>query len=135
MVTHPKHMWAVHCGRPLDQRCTYEVIPQGVPCKLYLDLEFNKPSNPSKDGIKMVDILMRATIWAFQEYFDIQITLQDILILDGSTAKKFSQHLIYQHNFAFQVYLHFLKHHKMDFKYFINLNFRIISMPVISLDI
>ena len=135
MVTHPKHMWAVHCGRPLDQRCTYEVIPQGVPCKLYLDLEFNKPSNPSKDGIKMVDILMRATIWAFQEYFDIQITLKDILILDGSTATKFSQHLIYQHNFAFQVYFIFFK---CNMEWVLNVYqfyFRIISMLGILSDI
>lgn len=36
----------------------YEVIPENAVCKLYFDLEFNKPANPGADGKKMVALLI-----------------------------------------------------------------------------
>lgn len=37
----------------------YEVIPEGAVCKLYLDLEFHKPSNKGSDGKTMVSLLIQ----------------------------------------------------------------------------
>lgn len=114
MVTHPSHLWAIHYRRPAEQRCTYEVIASGSPCKLYMDLEFNKILNPLCDGNKMTNILVRATVWLFQELFDLTLSPSDVLILDACTASKFSQHLIFQTGcIAFQDNIHagsFVKH-------------------------
>ena len=89
-------MWKNHICRPPDKRCSYEVIPMETQCKLYFDLEFNKLVNPSSDGNKMVDTLLAASFWAFEDIYQIKVTKCDVLVLDASTATKFSQHLIYQ---------------------------------------
>ena len=96
-------MWKNHVCRPPDQRCSYEVIPCGDPCKLYFDLEFDKTANPSSDGEQMVSNLLTALLWAFEDSFEVKLSESDILRLDASTPKKFSQHLILQTSeFAFQ---------------------------------
>lgn len=106
--------------RPSDQRCSYEVIPKESHCKLYFDLEFNKLANPASDGEKMVETLLAASFWAFQEIYKLNVMKSDVLILDASTPTKFSQHLIYQgFQFAFQDNSHvgnFVKHLMMQVK-------------------
>ena len=96
MVTHPSHMWTIHSQTPANDRCTYEVIPQGCACKLYFDLEYNKAANPSSDGEKMVESLLKASFWALEQLFQVHAVHSQVLILDASTDVKFSQHLIYQ---------------------------------------
>ena len=114
MTTHPSQMWIKHEARPPEERCTYEVIPQGSKCKLYFDLEFSKPFNLDSSGEKMVDVLIKATEWALQEIYGIKVSRCDILVLDGSTETKFSQHLIFQtRDVVFQDNIHagyFVKH-------------------------
>lgn len=103
MVTHPTNMWKNHICRPPHQRCSYEVIPQDSPCKLYFDLEFSKVYNPKSDAEKMVSTLLAASFWAFEDCFKVKVRASDVLTLDASTATKFSQHLIYQSSdYAFQ---------------------------------
>ena len=112
MVTHPTHMWTIHAGTPQQERCTYEVIPEGNACKLYFDLEYNKQSNPTSDGEKMVETLFKASFWALELLFQVHVTHSQVLILDASTDTKFSQHLIYQ-GFAFKDNIqagHFVRH-------------------------
>lgn len=100
-------MWIKHEARPIEERCTYEVIPQGAKCKLYFDLEFSKLLNPQSSGEKMVDLLIKATIIMVQEVYDLKVAQSDILVLDGSTETKFSQHLIFQSsNAVFQDNIH-----------------------------
>lgn len=41
-VCHPLHMWSIILNRKKNKRYFYEVIPEGEPCKLYFDLEFDK---------------------------------------------------------------------------------------------
>lgn len=114
LVAHPTSMWANHICRLPDQRCSYEVIPQGHHCKLYFDLEFSKLTNPTSDGEEMVETLIAVVSWAFKEFFKISVVKSDVLILDASTSIKFSQHLIYPSTeFAFQDNSHignFVKH-------------------------
>ena len=120
MVTHPTSMWSNHICRPPDQRCSYEVIPHGSQCKLYFDLEFNKLANPERDGEQMVETLLTASFWAFQDIYKLNVVKSDVLILDASTPTKFSQHLIYHSSeFAFQDNIHagnFVKHLMMQVK-------------------
>jgi len=107
LTTHPSQMWIRHKSRPIEERCTYEVIPQSSKCKLYFDLEFSKPLNPQSSGEKMVELLIKATTYTMQEVFDAEVTESDILILDGTTETKFSQHLIFQsQNAVFQDNIH-----------------------------
>ncbi|GFT59015.1 hypothetical protein NPIL_447511 [Nephila pilipes] len=98
LVTHPQHMWLNHKLRPLEERCTYEVIREGAPCKLYFDLEFSKVFNPSKDGIKMTEILIKCIVMCILEEFNLKISTSDVLWLDASTEQKYSCHLILQMN-------------------------------------
>lgn len=95
MVSHPTSMWKIHVARPPAERCTYEVIPQNSMCKLYFDLEFSKTNNPEASGLEMVDALLKASFFAFNEMYNINVTEEDVLILDATTPTKFSQHLIY----------------------------------------
>ncbi|GIY87197.1 hypothetical protein CDAR_68811 [Caerostris darwini] len=98
LVTHPQHMWLNHKSRPVDERCTYEVIQENFPCKLYFDLEFNKILNPDKDGIKMTEIFIKCIIASMVEDFNTKCSASDVLWLDASTEKKYSCHLILQMN-------------------------------------
>ena len=100
-------MWINHESRPIEERCTYEVIPQGSKCKLYFDLEFSKQLNPQSLGEIMVELLIKATASTVQEVYAITVAQSDVLILDGSTETKFSQHLIFQSsNIVFQDNIH-----------------------------
>ena len=96
LAAHPSNLWLVHKSRPAKERCTYEVIAQGAPCKLYFDLEFSRPLNPSSDGDCMVRTLIAAVAWALEETYGRCVAAADVLILDASTENKFSQHLIFQ---------------------------------------
>ncbi|GBN50601.1 DNA-directed primase/polymerase protein [Araneus ventricosus] len=103
LVTHPQHLWLNYKSRPLETRCTYEVIREGVPCKLYFDLEFYKMYNSHKDGIKMTKIFIECVVISMFEDFNLKISASDFIWLDASTEKKYSCHLILQRNdFAFK---------------------------------
>ncbi|TNN10206.1 DNA-directed primase/polymerase protein [Schistosoma japonicum] len=86
-----------------SSRCHYEVIIEDRPAKLYLDLEFCKLSNENKDGEKAVDTFLKALCGCIQFFYGITIKSSEIFILDASTAKKFSQHVIINNkNLIFQ---------------------------------
>ncbi|MBO8619724.1 hypothetical protein INO80_13830, partial [Staphylococcus aureus] len=82
--------------------------------------EFNKLANPASDGDKMVETLMTASFWAFEDIYKLKVTKADVLVLDASTPAKFSQHLIYQiSDGAFQDNIHvgnFVKYLMMEVK-------------------
>ncbi|KAK4471805.1 hypothetical protein MN116_004606 [Schistosoma mekongi] len=81
-----------------SSRCHYEVIIVDRPAKLYLDLEFCKLSNENKDGEKAVDTFLKALCGCIQFFYGITIKSSEIFILDASTSKKFSQHVIINNN-------------------------------------
>lgn len=89
-----------HYWRRLDSesgRHYYELIREGVPCRLYLDLEYCKLSNPHMtdhtNKLLMAQFISELCS-EFQSVFDLHITRKDIINLDSSTANKFSRHLI-----------------------------------------
>jgi len=123
-------MWKNHICRPPDKRCSYEVIPMETQCKLYFDLEFNKLTNPESDGKKMVETLLAASFWAFEDIYKLKVTKSDVLVLDASTPTKFSQHLIYQiSEVAFQD-----NNHVGNFVKYLMMEVKKCRVPKISMD-
>ncbi|XP_054711458.1 DNA-directed primase/polymerase protein-like [Uloborus diversus] len=103
LVAHPQQMWLNHRLRPLEERCTYEVIREGFPCKLYFDLEFPTSCNSGKNGDEMTRIFSECVIALMLEKYNLKIQPIDFLWLDSSSGEKFSCHLILQmKNMAFQ---------------------------------
>ena len=80
----------------LERKHYYEVIPSTKPCKLYFDLEFLTEHNPEKDGYKMTESLVSMVNSKLKEEFSCGSFIEDVLILESSTATKFSVHLIFQ---------------------------------------
>ncbi|KAG8200781.1 hypothetical protein JTE90_006363 [Oedothorax gibbosus] len=96
LVTHPQHLWLNYKLRPLQERNTYEVIREDVPCKLYFDLEFNKAFNFGIDGIKITNIFIKCIIAAMFEDYNLELSNNNFLWLDSSSDKKYICHLILQ---------------------------------------
>ncbi|XP_058292915.1 DNA-directed primase/polymerase protein isoform X3 [Hylobates moloch] len=106
LVTTYAEFWFYYKSRKNLLHC-YEVIPENAVCKLYFDLEFNKPANPGADGKKMVALLIEYVCKALQELYGVNCSAEDVLNLDSSTDEKFSQHLIFQlHDVAFKDNIH-----------------------------
>ncbi|XP_054108699.2 DNA-directed primase/polymerase protein isoform X6 [Callithrix jacchus] len=95
LVTTYAELWFHYKSRKNLLHC-YEVIPENAVCKLYFDLEFNKPANPGADGKKMVALLIEYVCKALQELYGVNCSAEDVLNLDSSTDEKFSRHLIFQ---------------------------------------
>ncbi|THD21876.1 Coiled-coil domain-containing protein [Fasciola hepatica] len=83
-----------YCQMPQSARCHYEVIAVDKPAKLYLDLEFSIPANPEKNGPDAAAVFVTAVCAALDLFYHIPVQTDEILILDASTPKKFSQHVI-----------------------------------------
>ncbi|KAF7482019.1 DNA-directed primase/polymerase protein [Marmota monax] len=106
LVTTYAQLWFYYKSRKNLMHC-YEVIPENAVCKLYFDLEFNKPANPEADGKKMVALLIEYVCKALQELYNVSCSSEDVFNLDSSTDEKFSRHLIFQlHDVAFKDNVH-----------------------------
>ncbi|XP_011814938.1 PREDICTED: DNA-directed primase/polymerase protein isoform X2 [Colobus angolensis palliatus] len=106
LVTTYAEFWFYYKSRKNLLHC-YEVIPENAVCKLYFDLEFNKPANPGADGKNMVALLIKYVCKALRELYGINCSAEDVLNLDSSTDEKFSRHLIFQlHDVAFKDNIH-----------------------------
>ncbi|XP_046750114.1 DNA-directed primase/polymerase protein-like [Diprion similis] len=95
IVAHPEIYWLVDESRPKEERCSYEVIPDGSPCHLYFDLEFTKDLNPTSDGSKMTKTLIDVFCAYFLEHWGFPCRRSDVLSLDSTTDVKFSRHLVF----------------------------------------
>lgn len=73
-----------------------QIIPDCAPCHLYFDLEFDKHSNPSKDGSKMTKTLIDIFCAYFSDRWGFPCKRSDVLSLDSTTDVKFSRHLIFR---------------------------------------
>ncbi|XP_048186454.1 DNA-directed primase/polymerase protein [Perognathus longimembris pacificus] len=106
LVTTYAQLWFYYKFRKTLLHC-YEVIPENAVCKLYFDLEFNKPANPGADGKRMVALLIEHVCKALQELYSVHCSAEDVFNLDSSTEEKFSRHLIFQlHDVAFKDNIH-----------------------------
>ena len=77
---------------PLE-RHVYEIIREGYPCRIYLDLEFAKDFNLDANGEAMVQKVVQMLCWKLYEMFGIVVGPEDIIDLDSSNEKKFSRHI------------------------------------------
>ncbi|XP_033122326.1 DNA-directed primase/polymerase protein-like isoform X1 [Anneissia japonica] len=96
-VTSYSQLWHVikHSANHKKFVSFYEVIPEGATCKLYFDLEFDKEVNPEHDGKQMVQTLIKFVCSKLHSIFQVQANIKQVVVLDASTEKKFSHHLIF----------------------------------------
>ena len=97
LVVNLDNFWDFYSRFPDDLKHFYELIPEGLPCKLYFDLEFMTQWYPTL--MLRIDELMgyfkEALLEFILEEFNILIDPQAHLVeLDSSTQEKFSRHLI-----------------------------------------
>ncbi|XP_059485632.1 DNA-directed primase/polymerase protein-like [Neocloeon triangulifer] len=96
LVAHPREFWLYDQLKEPQQRCSYEIIPEFKPCKIYLDLEFDRELNPTSNGPEMVETFIKVIAGYIKQQLSVVVTRAEILDLDSTTAKKFSRHLIFQ---------------------------------------
>ena len=79
----------------LNQRNYYEVIPDGSLSKLYFDLEYQRDFNSDRDGHLMTRLFIKRVNENIYSEFKIKNSFEDVLILESSSTRKFSVHLIF----------------------------------------
>ncbi|KAG7200776.1 hypothetical protein KM043_003153 [Ampulex compressa] len=95
VVAHPEVYWWYNQDKAPEEMCSYEVIPEGAPCKLYLDLEYSIPLNPLSNGSRMTNTLINILCAYLLEYYGLPCNRTNVVNLDSSTDEKFSRHLIF----------------------------------------
>ncbi|CAM9110286.1 unnamed protein product, partial [Discosporangium mesarthrocarpum] len=79
---------------PTCLRHVYEIIREGMPCRMYFDLEFRKALNPGLDGEALVKTWINVVAGKLYLDFGVVVEESDFLDLDSSTPKKFSRHVV-----------------------------------------
>ncbi|PBC29382.1 Coiled-coil domain-containing protein [Apis cerana cerana] len=103
VVAHPEIYWWYYKHRSEERRCSYEVIPENHPCRLYLDLEYSIEINSEKNGPFMTNILIDIFCAYLLEYWRVPCNRYNVINLDSSTNEKFSRHVIFNvKNIAFK---------------------------------
>ncbi|XP_066595529.1 DNA-directed primase/polymerase protein-like [Prorops nasuta] len=107
VVAHPEFYWFHYIAKPDEEKCCYEVIVEGEPCWLYLDLEFLFDLNPNSNGMQMTKIFISICCLYMHKHWGLPCNLTDILNLDSSNEVKFSRHVIFSiKNVAFRDNFH-----------------------------
>uniref|UniRef100_A0AC35G1M8 DNA-directed primase/polymerase protein n=1 Tax=Panagrolaimus sp. PS1159 TaxID=55785 RepID=A0AC35G1M8_9BILA len=70
----------------------YEIIQEGLPCRLYFDLEFNKSDNPDLKENEILSKFLQFVCSLIKEMYHIEISEKSFLLLDSTTDQKFSVH-------------------------------------------
>lgn len=90
-------LWGQFRTVPPHSRHWYEVIRDGRPCHMYLDLEYVPAFNPTLDGHdlvkQLIDALLEGLANRFPQYCG-HLRRECVWELDSSTPEKFSRHLI-----------------------------------------
>ena len=73
----------------------YEVIREGQPSRLYLDVDVDQTRKITIDGSILVDLLISFVNHCLLVMYKRVCNRNQILLLDSSTSTKFSQHLVY----------------------------------------
>ncbi|XP_033324644.2 DNA-directed primase/polymerase protein isoform X1 [Megalopta genalis] len=94
VVAHPEVYWWHYEHRPPEKRCSYEVIPENSPCRLYLDLEYSIELNPESYGPVMTNTIIDIIGAYFLKYWGLPCNRYNVLNLDSTTPEKFSRHVI-----------------------------------------
>ncbi|KAI5694244.1 hypothetical protein M8J75_013417 [Diaphorina citri] len=104
LVANPDVFWFRDCQKKPHLRNTYEIIADGAVSKLYFDLEYDRTvaENKECDGNEMTKTFIRVILYYIRKLFHFKYKLSNVLILDSSTATKFSTHLIFQTPLVFR---------------------------------
>ncbi|KAJ6228412.1 DNA-directed primase / polymerase protein [Anaeramoeba flamelloides] len=86
--------WELYKFTKPKQRHYNEIISEGSICNLYYDLEFLKRFNPDLSGERLVEIIVNQTIHYLKTIYGINLDHSNFIILDSSTDKKYSVHMI-----------------------------------------
>eukprot|EP01129_Flabellula_baltica_P000571 TRINITY_DN10558_c0_g1_i1.p1 TRINITY_DN10558_c0_g1~~TRINITY_DN10558_c0_g1_i1.p1 ORF type:complete len:450 (+),score=69.60 TRINITY_DN10558_c0_g1_i1:29-1351(+) len=79
---------------PQYYRNFYEIIRKDVPCYLYFDIEFSKLENEFLNGDAILRYFLDFLFVEIYKCFQKETNMSHVIILDSSTDKKFSKHLI-----------------------------------------
>ena len=86
-------VWRRYRTLPPSARHFYEILREGDPCHMYLDIEFKKALNPGVDGDALTEALVCALREEVSSLFSLTVDDTDILELDASSDTKFSRHI------------------------------------------
>lgn len=81
-------------ARLKPQKHVYEIIRENTPCRAYFDLEFQKEYNTEINGNTLTAIWINLVVWKLSELYGINLNNDNIVVLDSSTEKKYSKHVI-----------------------------------------
>ena len=87
--------WSFYKDMEESKRFHYEVIVKLKPCKLYFDIEYVLTYNPLINGHQMTIDFIDFVNSKLKELFCKDISKEDVVILESSSALKFSIHLIF----------------------------------------
>lgn len=87
-----RSFWEYYKSVPPSERHCYELLREGRPCHLYLDLEFSHATNTRVAGNELVTVLLAAVKSSVCKRLGLQV--HEVVELDSTTEKKFSRHII-----------------------------------------
>ena len=76
------------------QKHVYEIIRENTPCRAYFDLEYQKEYNTEINGNILTAMWINLVVWKLSELYGINLNNDNIVVLDSSTDKKYSKHVI-----------------------------------------
>lgn len=94
LVASTNRFFDLYLRLPREDRCHYEVIPEGTPCRLYFDLEYDRRANPDRDGAAMTRAITELACAMLYERYGLRCDWRHVISLDSTTEKKFSRHII-----------------------------------------
>lgn len=95
LVARKDDFWNTYRKMEMTERHYYEIVREGVPCRLYFDLELNRDINFLRDGPRMVQRFIVLVLARIRKIYGTTASESDVLQLDSSTDAKFSRHLIF----------------------------------------
>lgn len=76
------------------QRHVYEIIREGFACRAYFDVEFQRAYNPTIVGEQLTHVLILLIQRKLFQQFSLVVDSSNFIVLDSSSDRKFSQHII-----------------------------------------
>ncbi|CAG9466369.1 unnamed protein product [Pedinophyceae sp. YPF-701] len=87
-------LWAQMMATEPDHRHWYEIVREGYPCHLYLDVEFKPQFNPDLCGEALTEAFVDLALRQMKEHFGVEVSHADVLEMDSSQSAKFSRHVV-----------------------------------------
>ena len=87
-----RDFWEWYKREPPHERHCYELLREGRPSHLYLDIEYSRPANPGVDGDELVHTLVAALKSSTRSRLGVDVS--QVVELDSTTDVKFSRHII-----------------------------------------